>query len=105
MGVARQKEDTFGEVLRSLLKSQQVFQHGGVCMDLLGRKNFFFADHEVAGENLARLYALVATCEASGVNSRGVLGRRSAACVDTPNARIGELLPHECKRRRATYYS
>ncbi|MFB1485480.1 transposase, partial [Corallococcus sp. RDP092CA] len=34
----------------------------------LGRKNFLFVGHEAAGENLAGLYALVATCEANGVN-------------------------------------
>jgi len=34
----------------------------------LDRKNFLFVGHEAAGENLAGLYALVATCEANDVN-------------------------------------
>ncbi|MHA7630824.1 IS66 family transposase [Corallococcus sp. M7] len=34
----------------------------------LGRKNFLFVGHEAAGENLEGLYALVATCEANGIN-------------------------------------
>jgi transposase len=34
----------------------------------LGRKNFLFVGHEEAGENIAGLYSLVATCEANGVN-------------------------------------
>lgn len=32
----------------------------------LGRKNFLFVGHEQAGQNLADLYSLVATCLANG---------------------------------------
>ncbi|NOJ79204.1 IS66 family transposase [Myxococcus xanthus] len=67
----------------------------------LGRKNFLFVGHEAAGENLAGLYALVATCEANQVNPEAYLAD-VLLCVQThPNSRIGELLPHEWKRRRA----
>ena len=34
----------------------------------LGRKNYLFVGNEDAGENIAGLYSLVATCEANGVN-------------------------------------
>jgi transposase len=34
----------------------------------LGRKNFLFVGNDGAGENLAALYSLIATCEANGVN-------------------------------------
>jgi hypothetical protein len=39
----------------------------------LGRKSFLFVGHEAAGENLAGLYALVATCEANPVNPEAYL--------------------------------
>jgi transposase len=59
----------------------------------LGRKNFLFVGHEDAGDNIAGLYSLVATCEANGVNPieylRDVLLRISTHPAD----RIDELLP------------
>ncbi|RYY96951.1 MAG: IS66 family transposase, partial [Chitinophagaceae bacterium] len=67
----------------------------------LGRKNFLFVGHEAAGENLAGLYALVATCEANGVNPEDYLADVLLRVQTHPNARIGELLPHEWKRLRA----
>jgi transposase len=60
----------------------------------LGRKNFLFVGHEDAGENIAGLYSLVATCEANDVNPieslRDVLLRVSTH----PDDRIDELLPY-----------
>jgi transposase len=60
----------------------------------LGRKNFLFVGNERAGENLAGLYSLVASCEANDVNPveylTDVLGRLN----DHPNSRLDELLPH-----------
>ena len=67
----------------------------------LGRKNFLFVGHEAAGENLAGLYALVATCEANGVNPEEYLAEVLLRVQTHPNSRIGELLPHEWKRLRA----
>jgi transposase len=59
----------------------------------LGRKNFLFVGNEQAGKNIAGVYALVATCEANGVNPieylRDVLLRISA-----PGVLIDDLLPH-----------
>jgi transposase len=74
---------------------------GALRKAALGRKNFLFVGHEAAGENLAGLYALVATCEANDVNPEAYLSD-VLLCVQThPQSRIGELLPHEWKRRRA----
>ena len=59
----------------------------------LGRKNFLFVGNEDAGDNIAGLYSLVATCEANDVNPieylRDVLLRISTHPAD----RIDELLP------------
>ena len=59
----------------------------------LGRKNFLFVGNEDAGDNIAGLYSLVATCEAHGKNPleylTDVLGRLGSH----PQSRIDELLP------------
>ena len=60
----------------------------------LGRKNFLFVGHPGAGDNLAGLYSLIATCDLHGVDPveyvRDVLLR-----VDThPATAIDALLPH-----------
>ncbi|CAM4522045.1 Transposase IS66 C-terminal domain-containing protein [Corallococcus exiguus] len=52
-------------------------------------------------ENLAGLYALVATCEANGVNPEPYLAGVLLRVQTHPNSRIGELLPHEWMRRRS----
>jgi hypothetical protein len=53
--------------------------------------------HEAAGENLAGLYALVATCEANSVNPEQYLADLLLRVQTHPNARIDELLPHQWK--------
>ena len=70
------------------------------CRGARGRKNFLFVGHEAAGENLAGLYALVATCEANGVNPEAYLADVLLRVQTHPNSRIAELLPHEWMRRR-----
>ncbi|NOK10123.1 IS66 family transposase [Corallococcus exercitus] len=67
----------------------------------LGRKNFLVVGHEAAGENLAGLYALVATCEANQLNPETYLADVLLRVQTHPHSRIGELLPHEWRRRRA----
>jgi transposase len=67
----------------------------------LGRKNFLFVGHAAAGENLAGLYALVATCLANGVNPEEYLADVLLRVQTHPNSRIGELLPLEWKHARA----
>jgi transposase len=60
----------------------------------LGRKNFLFVGTNEAGENLAGLYSLIATCEANGVNPVDYLADVLIRVQTHPAARIDELLPH-----------
>ena len=60
----------------------------------LGRKNFLFVGNDDAGENLAGLYSLVATCEANNVNPLAWLTDVLVRVHEHPNSRIDELLPH-----------
>lgn len=64
----------------------------------LGRKNFLFFGHEQAGENIAGLYTLVASCEAVGVNPVEYLTDVLIRIQDHPADRIDELLPHRWSR-------
>ena len=63
----------------------------------LGRKNYLFVGHDVAGENLAGLYALVATCAANGVNPTAYLADVLLRVQTHPASRIDEILPHNWK--------
>ncbi len=74
---------------------------GALRKAALGRKNFLFVGHEAAGENLAGLYALVATCEVNDVNPEAYLADVLLRVQTHPQSRIGELLPLEWKRLRA----
>jgi transposase len=60
----------------------------------LGRKNYLRVGHDEAGENLAGLYSLVATCEANGVNPFDYLADVLIRVQTRPGSRIDELLPH-----------
>jgi hypothetical protein len=57
-----------------------------------GRKNFLFVGTDEAGENLAGLYSLIATCEVTGVNPVAYLADVLLRCADAPG----------CAGRRAT---
>jgi transposase len=59
----------------------------------LGRKNFLFVGHEEAGQNLAVLYSLMATCELHGVDPHAYLANVLVHADDHPHKRIDELLP------------
>lgn len=59
----------------------------------LGRKNFLFFGHEHAGENLAGLYTLVASCEAAGVDPRAYLTDVLIRIQSHPKERVDEILP------------
>jgi transposase len=61
----------------------------------LGRKNFLFVGHEEAGENLAGLYSLVATCEANGVEPISYLTDVLGRLGSHPAAALEDLLPHK----------
>jgi transposase len=60
----------------------------------LGRKNFLFVGNDQAGENLAVLYTLVATCIANDVNPETYFTDVLLRVKSHPAARIDELLPH-----------
>jgi transposase len=63
----------------------------------LGRKNFLFVGTDHAGENLAGLYSLIATCEVNGVNPVAYLADVLLRVQTHPASRIDELLPHRWK--------
>jgi len=65
-----------------------------LCGALHNRKNFLFVGHHEAGENLAGLYSLIATCEANGVNPIEYLTDVLIRVQTHPASRIDELLPH-----------
>jgi transposase len=56
-----------------------------------------FVGHEEAGENIAGLYSLVATCEANGINPYEYLRDVLLRVSSHPAARVDELLPHQWK--------
>jgi transposase len=60
----------------------------------LGRKNFLFVGHDEAGENLAGLYSLIATCEANEVNPLDYVADVLIRVQTHPASRIDKLLPH-----------
>ena len=60
----------------------------------LGRKNYLFFGNDEAGEHLADLYALVATCEANGVDPQRYLADVLVRVNSTRASRIDALLPH-----------
>jgi len=64
----------------------------------LGRKNYLFVGHDVAGQNLAILQTFVATCVAGGVNPQEYLTDVLIRIQNHPQARIDELLPHNWER-------
>jgi transposase len=63
----------------------------------LGRKNFLFVGHEDAGDNIAGLYSLVASCEANGVNPIDYLRDVLLRISTHPANQIDELLPDRWK--------
>lgn len=73
---------------------------GALRVVALGRKNFLFVGHDQAGENLAGLYSLVATCEANGINPQEYLADVIMRVSAHPQAKIDELLPHHWARLR-----
>jgi transposase len=59
----------------------------------LGRKNFLFVGHHEAGQNLAILYSLMATCEEHGVDPHAYLADVLVRVDDHPNKKLDDLLP------------
>ena len=63
----------------------------------LGRSNFLFVGHKEAGENLAVLYTLVASCEKNAINPYAYLADVILRIQSHPHSKIEELLPHKWK--------
>jgi transposase len=63
----------------------------------LGRKNFLFVGHDDAGQNLAILQTLVATCVVNGVNPQEYITDVIIRIQTHPYSRLDELLPHNWK--------
>lgn len=59
----------------------------------LGRKNYLFVGHEDAGQNLAMLCSIIATCTLHGVNPVAYLTDILIRVQTHPAAAIDELLP------------
>lgn len=63
----------------------------------LGRKNFLFVGSDHAGENLAGLYSLIATCEVNSVNPVAYLADVLLRVQTHPVSQVDELPPHRWK--------
>lgn len=63
----------------------------------LGRKNYLFAGHETAAQNLAVLESLVNTCEMHGINPEAYLSDVLIRIQTHPNKDILDLMPHRWK--------
>jgi transposase len=89
--------------LQVFLKDENVpldnnLSEGALRVVALGRKNFLFVGHDEAGDNLAVLYSLVASCTAAGVVPEVYLADVLLRVQTHPQARIDDLLPHKWKR-------
>jgi transposase len=63
----------------------------------LGRSNYLFVGNEKAGNNIAALYTLVASCEKNGVNPIEYLTDVLTRVRTHPDSRVEGLLPHRWK--------
>jgi transposase len=70
---------------------------GQLRLIALGRNNYLFVGHDVAGQNLAVLQTFVATCVANEVNPQEYLTDVIMRVQTHPQSRIDELLPHNWK--------
>jgi hypothetical protein len=85
----------FATTLDGVPLNLRTHAHGQGYTDLnLGRKNFLFVGSDEAGENLAGLYSLIATCEANEVNPVAYLADVLIRVQTHPASRIDELLPN-----------
>jgi len=70
---------------------------GQLRLIALGRKNYLFIGNDVAGENLAALQTLVATCVANDINPQEYLADVVLRIQSHPQSKIDELLPQNWK--------
>ncbi len=67
----------------------------------LGRKNWFFAGHDAAAENHARLWSLIASAERHGVDPQRYLTSVLAKLGQTPSEELEQFLPDVWKHNDA----
>lgn len=60
----------------------------------LGRKNYLFAGTNQSAKNIAGLYSIISTCEASGVNPVAYIQDVLMRTASHPASKLDELLPH-----------
>ena len=60
----------------------------------LGTKNYLSVGNDEAGASLAGLYALVATCQANGVDPEAFLADVLVRVQSTPGGRIDDVAAH-----------
>ena len=70
---------------------------GHLRLIALGRANYLFVGHDVAGQNLAMLQTLVASCVVNDVNPQEYLTDVLIRIQTHPQSKIDELLPHNWK--------
>ncbi len=64
----------------------------------IGRKNWLFAGNDAAGENHARLWSLIASCERHAVDPQRYLTSVLAKIGQTPHDELEQFLPDVWKR-------
>jgi transposase len=69
-----------------------------LCRAPHNRKNYLFVGNDEAGENLAGLMSLLATCEAHGVNPEEYFADVLMRLSTHPASALDDLLPHRWAR-------
>jgi len=64
----------------------------------LGRKNYLFAGHDAAAQNLAILQSIVVSCEMNGVNPETYIADVLVRVQTHKHKDIADLLPHRWKK-------
>jgi transposase len=95
MRYARSQWEALGRFLEDAsLPLDNNASEGALRTAALGRKNYLFVGNDEAGDNIAGLYSLVATCQANGVNPEAYLADVLLRVQTTPQSQIDDLLPH-----------
>jgi transposase len=82
------------QALTQFLMNAELPLDNNLSENALRRKNYLFVGNDEAGENIACLYSLIATCEANGVDPEAYFRDVLMRLPTHPNARLDELLPH-----------
>ena len=90
------------EYLTRFLSHVEIDPHNNLSEALLriialGRKNYLFVGHEDAGQNVAMLCSVIATCALHGVNPQQYLADILIRVQHHPFTQLDDLLPHRWK--------